>query len=346
MAVGSVMRLNSAMSILLVALLVLGGMASMSSLEMNDASAADGNDANEKMQDNSKEKSNSEWLEKCEDLKNKDFDKDLGDWAHLRGEKSFEWDRNKDEVKSTNGRQSDNSSDNNTVEDTDEIDWHLPDYISVEITDSGYSVTIRDELGLTTENYTEEEFSSFLERFGWESNAEGDERDDENRNRTDYRERVENLRESCENGDDDSCLELRGIMARLREGRDRGEREEIPDISLELLDDSTIIAHREFSNGNFEYDIISTADNGDLTIVRVSAWGTDVIHPQPTKNDRNEEKRDKGHFESAHKSLENMSDRDFRAMCKEHLGDEERTPIDVNFERLDRAPMERESERR
>ncbi|MDP6379101.1 MAG: FCD domain-containing protein [Candidatus Thalassarchaeaceae archaeon] len=343
MAVGSGMRLNGAMSILLVVLLILGGMASMSSLEMNDASASDGNDANDKLQDNSKENSN-DLLEKCESFREKNLDDDLGEWTHLREQHKFDWDKTRPVDFSTEGRQSSDSANNTT---NNEVDWHLPDHITVVRTDFGYTISIIDDNGVTTtENYTEEDFTQFLVRFGWEPNTNDGELEDDERDRGEIREMVANLREACSNGDEDACRELRAVMERLREARDRADREEVPEISLEFLDDGTIVAHREFSDGNFEYDIISTGDNGDLSIVRVSAWGTDVIHPKPPKEDRRGEKGEKGNFESPHDFSEKMSDEDFRAKCQELLGENERTPIDVDSDRLDRVPMERESERR
>jgi len=344
MAVGSGMRLNGAMSILLVVLLILGGMASMSSLEMNDASASDGSDASEKVQDDSKEDSNADWLDKCETLGKKSLGKDLGERSDLLEQKKLDWDRTKPLEAPTEGRLSGDSVNNTT---NDEVDWHLPDYISVVRTDFGYTISIVDDHGVTTaDNYTEEEFTEFLVRFGWAPNNEDDERGDEERGREEIREMVENLREECGNGDEDACRELRGVLERLREGRDRASLEEMPEISLELLDDGTIVAHREFSDGNFEYDIISTADNGDLTIVRVSAWGTDVIHPQPPKENRKGEKGEKGNFESPHDFLEKMGAENFWAKCREHLGEDERSPIDDKIEGWGRPPMERESERR
>ena len=81
MAVGSGMRLNSAMSILLVALLILGGMASMSSLEMSDASATGGNQDSDEIAKGDMKESNKEWLDKCNNLGHENLDYMKDDWA-------------------------------------------------------------------------------------------------------------------------------------------------------------------------------------------------------------------------------------------------------------------------
>jgi hypothetical protein len=147
MASGTGIRLNGALSILLVMLLVLGGMASMSSLEMNDSAAAgdSGNDAvnsDKKKTDSTLDKSESAWLERCKEMKNVVIER--GDW--------------------------DMNSDNTNTD----VDWHLPDNIAVSRIASGeYVIRIVDSDGTVTEEViTEEEFSLFLRNHGWNTTDE------------------------------------------------------------------------------------------------------------------------------------------------------------------------------
>ena len=202
MALGSGIRLNSAMSILLVALLILGGMASMSSLEMSDASASGGNENSDdsSSKSNLKAGSNAEWLDKCKDY---NLDDSKADWLGFNERSRTDFlniHRLQEVSEDAEGRE---SADNNTAEtESDEVDWHLPDYVTVVRTEVGYTISIIDAGVTNTENYTEEEFAIFLERFGWES--EEDESAERERDRDEIRERVADLREACENGDGDS----------------------------------------------------------------------------------------------------------------------------------------------
>ncbi len=348
MAVGSGMRLNSAMSILLVALLILGGMASMSSLEMSDASATGGNQDSDEIAKGDMKESNKEWLDKCNNQGHENLDYMKDDWADFS-------ERSRSDIlnsyrlgpKSDGAEGRDSGEENNTEDSSDEIDWHLPDHITVIRTDFGYTISIIDDEVTITENYTDEEFALFLERFGWESESEDDRvREEGERDREEIRERVGELRESCSNGDDDSCRELRGLMERFRhnqgeDNRDRDHREDKPVVRLERLDDGTIIAHREFSDGSHEYDIISTADNGEITLVRVTSWGTQVIHPQSQGGmDK------KANSDSFHDFSAKMGEEDFRAKCHELLGGETSPKMDLDFDKLERVPTEQKSERR
>ena len=345
MALGSGIRLNSAMSILLVALLILGGMASMSSLEMSDASASGGNENSDdsSSKSNLKAGSNAEWLDKCKDY---NLDDSKADWLGFNERSRTDFlniHRLQEVSEDAEGRE---SADNNTAEtESDEVDWHLPDYVTVVRTEVGYTISIIDAGVTNTENYTEEEFAIFLERFGWES--EEDESAERERDRDEIRERVADLREACENGDGDSCRELRGLMERFRQEydqRDRHERDP-PALRLDHLDDGTIIAHREFSDGSIQYDIISTADDGEITVVRVSAWGTEVIHPQEKGEHRKGEFEKKDTSDSFHKFSSSMSEEDIKKNCQEFFGDSS-PRMDIDFDRLERVPVEQKSERR
>jgi len=346
MALGSGMRLNSAMSILLATLLIFGGMASMSSLEMSDASASGGNENSDESSSkvDSKSASNAEWLDKCKDYNKVDSKADWSDFNERSRFDVLDNYRLQERTEGAEGRES--SEDNDTETDSDEIDWHLPDHVTVVRNEAGYTISIIDDGVTTTENYTEEEFAFFLERFGWESEEE---RDESERDRDGIRERVSHLREACEGGDDDSCRELRGMMERFRNDRherDRPEREDAPALRLEHRDDGTIIAHREFSDGSLQYDIISTADDGEITIVRVSAWGTEVIHPQAKGEHRKGEMDKKSHSDSFHEFSSSMSKEDFREICQEFSKGEPSPKMDIDFDRLERIPTEQKSERR
>ncbi len=313
MASGTGIRLNGALSILLVMLLVLGGMASMSSLEMNDAAAAgdSGDDAansDEKKDASTLEKSESAWLERCKQMKSNmpdrsDWDKD--------DEKPL---RDRDAA----GRQADNSGNNdstdNNSDNTDaDVDWHLPDNIEVSRTASGeYVIRIVDADGTVTEEVvTEEGFALFLRNHGWTTTDEVQE------NQTD---RVEH----------------------------DWVQEEMAGLDLEILDDGTIIITR--TRGEWvEYEIIRTSEDGSTTVIRVNPRGTEVVHPQPPREHHQRENmgdRDRGEggfaplFSFAGEMDEGIMDR-----CKELMQNDKPT-IDVDVLRLDRPVAERDEQRK
>lgn len=64
--------------------------------------------------------------------------------------------------------------------------------------------------------------------------------------------------------------------------RERGEDREEPEIHIEFMDDGTIVVARE---GNFgtSYDIIKTSEDGKTSIIRIDARGTEVIYPGEDK---------------------------------------------------------------
>ena len=313
MASGTGIRLNGALSILLVMLLVLGGMASMSSLEMNDAAAAgdSGNDAaksDEKKDASTLEKSESAWLERCKEMKSNMPDR--GDW-------------DKDEEKPLRerdaaGRQADtnennDSTDNNSDNTDADVDWHLPDNIEVSRTALGeYVIRIVNANGTVSEEIvTEEGFALFLRNHGWTTTDEVEE------NQTD---RVEH----------------------------DWVQEEMSGLDLEILDDGTIIITR--TRGEWvEYEIIRTSEDGSTTVIRVNPRGTEVVHPQPPREHHqreNMEDRDRGEegfaplFSFAGEMNEDVMDR-----CKELMQNDKPTK-DVDVLRLDRPVAEREEQRK
>jgi hypothetical protein len=313
MASGTGIRLNGALSILLVMLLVLGGMASMSSLEMNDAAAAgdSGNDAaksDEKKDASTLEKSESAWLERCKEMKSNMPDR--GDWDK-DGEKPI---RERDAA----GRQADtngnnDSTDNNSDNTDADVDWHLPDNIEVSRTALGeYVIRIVNANGTVSEEIvTEEGFALFLRNHGWATTDEVEE------NQTD---RVEHER----------------------------VREEMAALDLEILDDGTIIITR--TRGEWvEYEIIRTSEDGSTTVIRVNPRGTEVVHPQPPREHHQRENmgdRDRGEdgfaplFSFAGEMNEDVMDR-----CKELMQNDKPT-IDVDVLRLDRPVAERDEQRK
>ena len=313
MASGTGIRLNGALSILLVMLLVLGGMASMSSLEMNDAAAAgdSGNDAaksDEKKDASTLEKSESAWLERCKEMKSNMPDR--GDW-------------DKDEEKplrerDATGRQADtngnnDSTDNNSDNTDADVDWHLPDNIEVSRTALGeYVIRIVNANGTVSEEIvTEEGFALFLRNHGWATTDEVEE------NQTD---RVEHER----------------------------DRDEMAALDLEILDDGTIIITR--TRGEWvEYEIIRTSEDGSTTVIRVNPRGTEVVHPQPPREHHQREnmgERDRGEegfaplFSFAGEMNEDVMDR-----CKELMQNDKPTK-DVDVLRLDRPVAERDEQRK
>ena len=310
---GTGIRLNGALSILLVMLLVLGGMASMSSLEMNDAAAAgdSGNDAaksDEKKDASTLDKSESAWLERCKEMKSNMPDR--GDWDK-DGEKPL---RERD----TAGRQADTNGNNNSTynnsDNTDaDVDWHLPDNIEVSRTALGeYVIRIVNANGTVSEEIvTEDGFALFLRNHGWATTDEVEE------NQTD---RVEHER----------------------------VREEMAALDLEILDDGTIIITR--TRGEWvEYEIIRTSKDGSTTVIQVNPRGTEVVHPQPSREHHQRENmgdRDRGEdgfaplFSFAGEMNEDVMDR-----CKELMQNDKPT-IDVDVLRLDRPVAERDEQRK
>ena len=313
MASGTGIRLNGALSILLVMLLVLGGMASMSSLEMNDAAAAgdSGNDAaksDEKKDASTLEKSESAWLERCKEMKSNMPDR--GDWVKDE-EKPL---RERDAA----GRQADtnennDSTDNNSDNTDADVDWHLPDNIEVSRTALGeYVIRIVNANGTVSEEIvTEEGFALFLRNHGWAATDEVEE------NQTD---RVEHER----------------------------DRDEMAALDLEILDDGTIIITR--TRGEWvEYEIIRTSEDGSTTVIRVNPRGTEVVHPQPPREHHQREnmgERDRGEegfaplFSFAGEMNEDVMNR-----CKELMQNDKPTK-DVDVLRLDRPVAEREEQRK
>jgi hypothetical protein len=313
MASGTGIRLNGALSILLVMLLVLGGMASMSSLEMNDSAAAgdSGNDAvnsDEKKTDSTLDKSESAWLERCKEMKNVVIER--GDW-----------DMNSDtplrDSHAATGRQADNngnndSTDNNSDNTNTDVDWHLPDNIAVSRIASGeYVIRIVDSDGTVTEEViTEEEFSLFLRNHGWNTT------DEVEQNQTD---RVEHER----------------------------VREEMAALDLEILDDGTIIITR--TRGDWvEYEIIRTSEDGSTTVIRVSPRGTEVVNPQPSRDRHHRENmddrdRDEERFAPLFSFAGEMNE-DIMGRCQELMQSDKRT-IDVDVLRIDHPPAERDAQR-
>lgn len=310
MASGTGIRLNGALSILLVLLLVLGGMASMSSLEMNDTAAAgdSGNDAansNEKKTDSTLDKSESAWLERCKEMKNVVLDR--GDWD--MNSDSPDRDRY-----TATGRQADNNGNNDSTDNNtdDVVDWHLPDNIVVSKTASGeYVIRIVNTDGTVTEEVvTEEEFAVFLRNHGW-ATTDGVEQDQTDRVEPD---RV---------------------------------REEMAGLDLEILDDGTIIITR--TRGDWvEYEIIRTSEDGSTTVIRVSPRGTEVIQPQPAREKHHRENmgdRDRGEGDfSPLFSFAGEMDEGVMERCRE-LMQNDRPTFDVDVLRMDHPLAERDAQR-
>jgi hypothetical protein len=310
MASGTGIRLNGALSILLVLLLVLGGMASMSSLEMNDTAAAgdSGNDAvnsNEKKTDSTLDKSESAWLERCKEMKNVVLDR--GDWE-MNSDSPL-----RDHYAAT-GRQADNNGNNDSTDNNtdDVVDWHLPDNIVVSRTASGeYVIRIVNTDGTVTEEVvTEEEFAVFLRNHGWATTDEVEQ---------DQTDRAEHDR----------------------------VREEMAALNLEILDDGTIIVTR--TRGDWiEYEIIRTSEDGSTTVIRVSPRGTEVIHPQPARENHHRENmgdRDRGEGDfSPLFSFAGEMDEGVMERCRELMQSDKRT-IDVDVLRIDHPLAERNAQR-
>ena len=222
----------------------------MSSLEMNDTAAAgdSGNDAA-----NSNEKKTDSTLDKSESAwleRCKEMKTNMPD----RGD----WDMNSDtplrDRDAATGRQADNNGNNDSTDNNtdDVVDWHLPDNIVVSKTASGeYVIRIVNTDGTVTEEVvTEEEFALFLRNHGWATT------DEVYQNQTD---RVEPDR----------------------------VREEMAGLDLEILDDGTIIITR--TRGDWvEYEIIRTSEDGSTTVIRVNPRGTEVIHPQPARENHHQ----------------------------------------------------------
>lgn len=313
MASGTGIRLNGALSILLVMLLVLGGMTSMSSLEMNDTAAAgdSGDDAvksDEKKTDSTLDKSESAWLERCKEMKNVVLER--GDW-----------DMNSDtplrDSHTAAGRQADDnenndSTDNNSDNANIDVDWHLPDNIAVSRIASGeYVIRIVDSDGIVTEEViTEDAFALFLRNHGWDTT------DEVEQNQTD---RVEHDQ----------------------------VREEMAGLDLEILDDGTIIITR--TRGDWvEYEIIRTSEDGSTTVIRVSPRGTEVVNPQPSRDRNHRENmddrdRDEERFAPLFSFADEM-DEGVMERCRELMQSDKGT-IDVDVLRIDRPLAEREAQR-
>ena len=311
MASGTGIRLNGALSILLVMLLVLGGMASMSSLEMNDTAASgdsgnDDADSNEKKADSTLEKSESAWLERCKEMKSNTPDRD--DWT--RGVETPLRDRDSATGRQANNDENNESTDNNSDSTDVDVDWHLPDNIAVSRTAIGeYVIRIVGANGNVTEEVlTEDGFAVFLRSHGWDTP------DDVEQNQTD---------------------------------RDYLVREEMAALDLKILDDGTIIVTR--TRGDWvEYDIIRTSEDGSTTVIRVNARGTEVVHPQPARENHHRENmgdRDKGEevfaplFSFAGEIDEGVMDR-----CRELMQNDKPT-IDVDILRIDRTAAEHDAKR-
>ncbi len=338
MASGTGIRLNGALSILLVMLLVLGGMASMSSLEMNDAAAAgdkgdDTADSDERKDASTLEKSESAWLERCKQMKNGGFDR--GDWdmnsaAPLRDSATAsgrQGDENNDDDSTDNhddhssDNHDDDSTDNHDDDSTDnhdehsedgntDVDWHLPDNIEVFRTAYGDYVIriVHDDGTVTEEVVTEEEFAEFLSNHGWDTTDEVEEP------QTD---RVEHDH----------------------------VREEMVGLELEFLDDGTILITR--THGDWvEYEIIRTSEDGSTTVIRVSPRGTEVVHPEPARNNHHRENmgdRDRGEGEFAPLfSLAGGMDDGVYERCSDLMGTDKPT-VTVDVLRIDRPDAERDT---
>lgn len=282
----------------------------MSSLEMNDTAAAgdSGNDAA-----NSNEKKTDSTLDKSESAwleRCKEMKTNMPD----RGD----WDMNSDtplrDRDAATGRQADNNGNNDSTDNNtdDVVDWHLPDNIVVSKTASGeYVIRIVNTDGTVTEEVvTEEEFAVFLRNHGWATT------DEVYQNQTD---RVEPDR----------------------------VREEMAGLDLEILDDGTIIITR--TRGDWvEYEIIRTSEDGSTTVIRVNPRGTEVIHPQPARENHHRENmgdRDRGeHGFSPLFSFAGEMDEGVMERCRELMPSDKRT-IDVDVLRIDHPLAERDAQR-
>ena len=282
----------------------------MSSLEMNDTAAAgdSGNDAA-----NSNEKKTDSTLDKSESAwleRCKEMKTNMPD----RGD----WDMNSDtplrDRDAATGRQADNNGNNDSTDNNtdDVVDWHLPDNIVVSKTASGeYVIRIVNTDGTVTEEVvTEEEFALFLRNHGWATT------DEVYQNQTD---RVEPDR----------------------------VREEMAGLDLEILDDGTIIITR--TRGDWvEYEIIRTSEDGSTTVIRVNPRGTEVIHPQPARENHHRENmgdRDRGeHGFSPLFSFAGEMDEGVMERCRELMPSDKRT-IDVDVLRIDHPLAERDAQR-
>ena len=134
----------------------------MSSLEMSDASASGGNENSDESSSkvDSKSASNAEWLDKCKDYNKVDSKADWSDFNERSRLDVLDNYRLQERTEGAEGRES--SEDNVTETDSDEIDWHLPEHVTVVRNEAGYTISIIDDGVTTTENYTEEEFAVFL----------------------------------------------------------------------------------------------------------------------------------------------------------------------------------------
>lgn len=285
----------------------------MSSLEIDDTAAAgdSGNDAvksDEKKTISTLENGESAWLERCKEMKGNMLDRD--DW-------NMNFETPLRETSAATGRQTNvdgnnESTDNNSNHTDVDIDWHLPDNIEVFRNSSGeYVIRIVNANGTVTEEVlTQDDFAVFLRNHGWDTT------DEVEQNQTDI-------------------VELDWVI------------EEMAALDLDILDDGTIIITR--TRGEWvEYDIIRTSEDGSTTVIRVNPRGTEVVHPQPSREHHQRESmgdRDRGEegfaplFSFAGEMNEDVMDR-----CRELMQNDKKT-IDVDVLRTDRPPAERDTQR-
>jgi hypothetical protein len=323
------MRLNGALSILLVALMVLGGMASLSSLQMGDASAADESNADASSSANSDRDAASgspymriAGLDDCSTSGILDRVPVPFALDRVRTEGRLSDDPNHgddDENDEADGH--DDEGDGHGDDESDAVDYHLPDYITVHRTATGGYVIriVNDEGVLREEVLTAEEFAEFLEEYGWNA---GDEVDEEEHDWVDEEEHDWVTDEWV---------------------HDWVDEEEVPEIRIEILDDGTIIVVREFGD-EIEYDIIRTDDDGKTTIIRVTPWDTEVIHPQPPQRHRGADRphgdRDGGGGMQPLLSFADDMSEEERERCKEMLA-QNRPDVEPGVAHPDLAPRER-----
>ena len=329
MSLLSGMRLNGVLSILLVALMVLGGMASLSSLQMSDAAAAGDSSADAGDENTDRDRDSGALSIRIAGLDDCDRSPSMVDVSpsplrldRTEGRQSDDPNHGEDDAEDD---EADGHGDETDEEDeTDEVDYHLPDHISVVRTATGgYVIRIVNEDGVVREEVlTAEEFSEFLEEHGWNAEEQEEETDE-----------VEHdwVTDEVEH---DWVLDW------------DFEVEEIPELNIEILDDGTIIIVREYDD-EIVYDIIQTSDDGKTTIIRVTPWDTEVIHPQPPQRQRGDDRAghgDRGGDGGMQPLLafaDDMSE-DERDRCKEMLAPN-RPEIDTDFVRPDFVPRERDS---
>ena len=270
----------------------------MTSLEMDDSAATDNNSDNSSNQDETATErgdssnslgissSDSAWMRNCRNLGEQEINIDLplpvdrpervpstrGRQANSPGDhndsnndgnyyhnESTDSNHNSSNHNDSDGDGQTDEAENGNASQSDEIDWHLPDHISVDRTSTGGYVVriVHDDGTVTEEALNADEFSEFLQTHGWNI---GDQTD-----------------ETEHDWVDDERIHDHDMIDSDEWVHDWVELDP-PSIELEILDDGTIIVVRE-SGDEITYDIIRTGEDGSTTIIRVTPWGTEIVSP-------------------------------------------------------------------